>query len=311
MAIRKTSSRQNGTSLNDDLSYRGPIDRIRINIKEPWERNRWARRFTVTASELQEAVANVGPLVRKVQVYLASRRLASKRDPVRRVSKTSVRRVPKKSTLTISRRDPTRAKTRRGLAQHIAKEYTRRSLTTIDLQRDYKLSAKQAKEIWNLAGERGQTEQNLARGIESILFITQPFEGGPGGDPAKRKTSEAQREADLFRSELSRAEKLPLADRKVNLQQFASEVNADPNILGQFVGWLLDGSYGHGAYVKAQEVIRNKRLNREAWLVQTVAALEWGVPQRMVAQWWNSLPRTYQDKINHVVRFQIPPYTIG
>lgn len=299
MTTRKTSSG------NDDLSYRGIKDRIRINVNEAWERNRWAKRFGVTASELQEAVKSVGPLVRNVQVFLAQQRITSKRDPARtgRVNR--------------SRRDPASATTKRGLAQHISREYATKDISIQQLMRDYPLNETQATDIYHLAynahGPRGRGTEWFAREIESILSSSSQR------DPSRRNTKsvsmaqfsrqrmprEEQRESALFRSEVTRAEKLSLAERKENLAEFARDVKTDPELLAERVSWLLNGSYGHGAYVKAHEVIRNKKLNREAWLVQTVSALEWGVPQRMIAGWWNSLSPSQQTKINILVRKEI------
>ena len=66
-------------------------------------------------------------------------------------------------------RDPTRATTARGLARHVAREYGQKDLTTIDLQRDYGFPASVAREVYHLAGERGQTPARLEAGIMRIL----------------------------------------------------------------------------------------------------------------------------------------------
>jgi hypothetical protein len=44
----------------DDLQNRGPADRSRVNIHEPWEVRWWCREFGCTESQLRAAVQAVG-----------------------------------------------------------------------------------------------------------------------------------------------------------------------------------------------------------------------------------------------------------
>ena len=44
----------------DDLSNKGPQDRSRINLKEPYEVQYWADKFGVSKERLSEAVRKVG-----------------------------------------------------------------------------------------------------------------------------------------------------------------------------------------------------------------------------------------------------------
>jgi hypothetical protein len=64
------------------------------------------------------------------------------------------------------------------------------------------------------------------------------------------------------------------------------------------VQWLVDGSYGEGAYQAAQAVLSRKRMNRRAWLFVTVAAFEWGVKSAQARKIWNSLSWDAQRNIN-------------
>ena len=46
--------------MPDDLSKRGPQDRSRINLREPYEVQYWADKFDVSKERLSEAVRKVG-----------------------------------------------------------------------------------------------------------------------------------------------------------------------------------------------------------------------------------------------------------
>jgi len=56
--------------MSDDKRNRGPRDRTRINIHEPYEVKYWKDHFGCTASELRRAVAAVGVMARDVKAYL-------------------------------------------------------------------------------------------------------------------------------------------------------------------------------------------------------------------------------------------------
>ena len=87
-------------------------------------------------------------------------------------------------------RDPTRAKTARGLARHVAREYQRKDLTTIDLKRDYGFPDAEARAIYHLAGERGQTAARLEAGIMRVL--ERAARGETSRDPARAETKMAR-----------------------------------------------------------------------------------------------------------------------
>jgi Protein of unknown function (DUF3606) len=46
--------------MADDLSKKGPPDRSRINLAEPYEVQYWADKFDVSKERLSEAVRKVG-----------------------------------------------------------------------------------------------------------------------------------------------------------------------------------------------------------------------------------------------------------
>ena len=44
----------------DNLQNRGPADRNRINVNEPWEVRHWCREFGCTEAQLRAAVQEAG-----------------------------------------------------------------------------------------------------------------------------------------------------------------------------------------------------------------------------------------------------------
>lgn len=58
--------------MADDLSHRGEPDRSRINLTEVHEVQYWARKFGVSAQELQSAVKAAGPQAKDVERHLKS-----------------------------------------------------------------------------------------------------------------------------------------------------------------------------------------------------------------------------------------------
>jgi hypothetical protein len=60
--------------MSDDLTKKGPQDRSRINLSEPYEVQYWADKFGVSKERLSEAVHNVGHSAKAVEEEI--RRLA-------------------------------------------------------------------------------------------------------------------------------------------------------------------------------------------------------------------------------------------
>ncbi|HET6913147.1 MAG TPA: DUF3606 domain-containing protein [Rhodanobacteraceae bacterium] len=56
--------------MSDDLQNRGPQDRSRVNVNEPWEVRHWCKEFHCTENELRDAVHEVGVSARAVHDYL-------------------------------------------------------------------------------------------------------------------------------------------------------------------------------------------------------------------------------------------------
>jgi hypothetical protein len=66
--------------MSDDLRKRGPEDRSRINVNEPWELKYWSKTLGVTPDRLKEVVRQVGTRTEDVEQYLSSTAETSVRE---------------------------------------------------------------------------------------------------------------------------------------------------------------------------------------------------------------------------------------
>jgi len=60
--------------MPDNNTKRGKADRIRININEKYEFQRWKKLLGVSGQALAGAVRVVGPMVEDVKAYLKTKR---------------------------------------------------------------------------------------------------------------------------------------------------------------------------------------------------------------------------------------------
>ncbi|WP_416406554.1 DUF3606 domain-containing protein [Paracidovorax citrulli] len=56
--------------MADDLTNRGPQDRSRVNVNEPWEVSYWTKEFGCSEAQLRAAVKAVGVQVADVRRHL-------------------------------------------------------------------------------------------------------------------------------------------------------------------------------------------------------------------------------------------------
>lgn len=61
--------------MADDLKNRGPQDRSRVNVNEPWEVSYWTTEFRCTEAQLRAAVDEVGVMAMNVRTYLVAQKL--------------------------------------------------------------------------------------------------------------------------------------------------------------------------------------------------------------------------------------------
>ena len=56
--------------MTDDLSNRGPADRARINVHEPWEVKWWCKELGVTPEQLKQLVSQHGVSAARIRQVL-------------------------------------------------------------------------------------------------------------------------------------------------------------------------------------------------------------------------------------------------
>jgi len=111
------------------------------------------------------------------------------------------------------------------------------------------------------------------------------------------------------RQEMARAgkrireiESAPIAERKEAKSALIEACIMTPDIIVERVGWLLNGSYGHGEYLGAWSSVNdwktNKRINIRARLFILISAYEWMCSPRHAAEVWNKLDIVIKNKIN-------------
>jgi len=111
----------------------------------------------------------------------------------------------------------------------------------------------------------------------------------------------------IFNRELEVIESAPLHERREAREALTFYLNEHPAVVTERIGWLLNGSYGAGAAMAAENIL-NSRANKRAWLLQTIAILEWHCPRRFAGQVWNKLTADQQDKINAMIDAEIANY---
>jgi hypothetical protein len=59
--------------MTDDLSKKGPADRTKVNVNEPWELKYWTKTLNVAEEKLKAAVKTVGTKVGDVRKHLSGK----------------------------------------------------------------------------------------------------------------------------------------------------------------------------------------------------------------------------------------------
>jgi hypothetical protein len=98
-----------------------------------------------------------------------------------------------------------------------------------------------------------------------------------------------QREIALAHRQIDEVNKAPLRDRKEAQMTFFEAMRDAPNVVGERIGWLLDGNYGYGSMMLAKRILNSPRMNRTAALTQMIGVFEWQSPEVMTRQAWKRL----------------------
>ncbi len=114
-----------------------------------------------------------------------------------------------------------------------------------------------------------------------------------------------QHEAREFYLQIKSVEDAPLIDRQYGRSKWVYSLTHEPFTIGERVAWMLDGNYGYGAMKAAQSVAHNTRMNRAAWMGQTIAVLEWRCSARFAAAEWRKLDAEQRREVNEAIEAAI------
>jgi hypothetical protein len=103
--------------------------------------------------------------------------------------------------------------------------------------------------------------------------------------------------------QLDAIRRAPLRDR-VEAREAWAQALKDPGLVAERVGWLLNGSYGYGACLRAKRIMES-RGNKVAALAWLTAALEWNCPAPFAVQQFILLSATEQTRVNDEIAREI------
>lgn len=110
--------------------------------------------------------------------------------------------------------------------------------------------------------------------------------------------------SDYYR-QLQEVQKSPLEDRKQAAQEFG-EAMRDPALVGERIGWLLDGNYGFEEMMAASRVLgQSARANKVASLTHMIGVLEWQCPPDRAVAEWKKLTKAEKDALDRAVKKEI------
>jgi hypothetical protein len=128
---------------------------------------------------------------------------------------------------------------------------------------------------------------------------------GPSRSGIPSQAEYERRELTEAHSKLAEIRRAPLADRKEAQAAFFATMRDDPEVVGERVGWLIDGNYGYGAMMLAKRVLGSRRMNRSAALTQMIGAFEWQSPEDMTREVWNKLSASEKARLESAVQAAI------
>lgn len=109
------------------------------------------------------------------------------------------------------------------------------------------------------------------------------------------------RELQVARAKELEVNSASLSDRKQAQTEFLDAMANDPELVGERIGWLLDGNYGYGPMMLAKQALANKRANHKAILTHMIGIHEWMCPVVMGIAAWKKLSPAQKKKLDHEV----------
>lgn len=152
-----------------------------------------------------------------------------------------------------------------------------------------------------------QRSKPAARGVDTRSLSSVKRRNAHGATVSTPSRLPSQQEYEMNERRLAQAkekevEKAPLSERKEAQRAFLEAMRDQPELVGERIGWLLDGNYGYGAMIIAKEILPRKRMNREAILTHLVGVHEWQVPPRMSIAAWKMLTPSQQQNLDKAVK---------
>lgn len=108
-----------------------------------------------------------------------------------------------------------------------------------------------------------------------------------------------------FYTQVKEIDTLPRADKAENKARLLECWTTYPEIFAERIGWLLNGTYGYGAMIKALQIADNHRMNRTAGLSHLAACLEWSTNQAAAVAAWKTLTTTQQAKLDELIAAEL------
>ncbi len=115
------------------------------------------------------------------------------------------------------------------------------------------------------------------------------------------KSEYERNELDKAIAQEKRVEKAPLQERKEAAAEFFDAMKNNPERVAQSLDMLIDGNYGKGAQMRAEQILGSPRMNRNAALTHMIGIYEWMSPGRMSVAGWKKLSPAEKKKLDEVV----------
>lgn len=113
-----------------------------------------------------------------------------------------------------------------------------------------------------------------------------------------------RQELENYNAMILRAERAGLDERGEARREWA-EALQDAELIAERVNWMIGGSYGYGAYIRARDIARRPRMNRAARLGIMIAALEWGCPGAFARSAFTALSADQQAAVTAAINREI------
>ena len=115
------------------------------------------------------------------------------------------------------------------------------------------------------------------------------------------EAEQRSQERRIFQRELREAEEGDPVEIREAADELLNDMRVRPEWIGESIGDMIRGVYGRGAQDASREVLQNPKMNRQAWLLVTIAALDWHVPSRFVRRAFNALTPAEQRRLKQQI----------